>query len=182
MGDINYIAFLRGINISGKNKIAMAELKTEFEQMNFANVSTYLNSGNVLFSSKWSSIKKIKSAVQKMIAQKFALEIPVHIIESKTLSDILAHAPAWWGTGDKEKYDNLIFILTDDSPADISDLLGAPSENLEAAQIYGDVIFWTFARAKYQKCNWWKRTASPGIAEKLTIRTANTLKKLCEFR
>lgn len=178
MSEINYIAFLRGININGKNKIAMAKLKTEFEQMNFANVSTYLNSGNVLFSSSGSSIKKIKSAIQKMIAQKFALEIPVHVIESKTLSDIIAHAPAWWGTGDKEKYDNLIFILTDDTPDEIANLLGAPSENLETTQIYGDVIFWTFDRTKYQKCNWWKRTASAGITEKITIRTANTLKKL----
>lgn len=179
MNNTNYIAFLRGINISGKNKIAMAELKTEFEQLNFTNVSTYLNSGNVLFSSSWSSIKKIKSAIEKMIAEKFALEIPVHVIESKTLSDILAHAPAWWSTGDKDKYDNLIFILAGDSPADISNLIGAPSENLETTQIYGDVIFWTFDRAKYRKCNWWKRTASAGITEKLTIRTANTLKKLC---
>ena len=44
-----YIAFLRGINISGKNKIDMSDLKSEFENAGFTNVSTYLNSGNVLF-------------------------------------------------------------------------------------------------------------------------------------
>ena len=46
-----YIAFLRGINISGKNKINMSDLKAEFENMNFSDVSTYLNSGNIMFSS-----------------------------------------------------------------------------------------------------------------------------------
>ena len=47
-----YIAFLRGINISGNNKISMAELKAEFEAGGFTEVSTYLNSGNVVFSSE----------------------------------------------------------------------------------------------------------------------------------
>lgn len=41
-----YIAFLRGINISGKNKISMADLKVGFEEAGFSDVSTFLNSGN----------------------------------------------------------------------------------------------------------------------------------------
>ncbi len=45
-----YIALLRGINSSGKNKIAMAELKTAFAGAGFSGVSTYLNSGNIVFS------------------------------------------------------------------------------------------------------------------------------------
>lgn len=44
-----YIAFLRGINISGKNKVPMAELKQGFERLDYAEVKTYLNSGNVIF-------------------------------------------------------------------------------------------------------------------------------------
>ena len=47
-----YVALLRGINISGKNKVPMAELKKEFEKLQFGGVKTYLNSGNVLFSSE----------------------------------------------------------------------------------------------------------------------------------
>ena len=46
-----YIALLRGINISGKNKVSMPLLKVAFEELGFLNVSTYINSGNVLFSS-----------------------------------------------------------------------------------------------------------------------------------
>lgn len=44
-----YIAFLRGVNISGKNKVPMAELKKGFEKLGFEEVKTYLNSGNVIF-------------------------------------------------------------------------------------------------------------------------------------
>lgn len=44
-----YIALLRGINISGKNKVPMDELKQGFEKLNYTEIKTYLNSGNVIF-------------------------------------------------------------------------------------------------------------------------------------
>lgn len=47
-----YIALLRGINISGKNKVPMAELKQGFEALGHTEVRTYLNSGNVIFQGK----------------------------------------------------------------------------------------------------------------------------------
>ena len=46
-----FIALLRGINVGGNNMIKMADLKAAFERRGFANVSTYINSGNVLFNS-----------------------------------------------------------------------------------------------------------------------------------
>ena len=105
---------------------------------------------------------------------------PAYIISEKELQQILRHAPKWWGTEDKEKYDNLIFILSDDSPQEILDMIGPVSEGLEQIEIYQNIIFWTFDRKSYQKCNWWKKTASSSIAEKLTIRTAGTIKKVCK--
>lgn len=45
-----YIALLRGINISGRNRVPMAELKKGFESLSFTAVKTCLNSGNVIFS------------------------------------------------------------------------------------------------------------------------------------
>ena len=44
-----YIALLRGINISGKNKVPMAELKRGFEALGVMEVRTWLNSGNDIF-------------------------------------------------------------------------------------------------------------------------------------
>ena len=170
-----YIAFLRGINISGKNKISMPQLKAEFEALGFTEVATYLNSGNVVFSSETDDTKTV---IEKMIADKFGLAIPVYIIAMEEMKDILSHSPQWWDSGNKEWYDNLIFILSPDTPQEICDMVGEPSEELERIQIYKNVIFWTFDRKAYQKCNWWKKTAGAGIAQKLTIRTANTVKKL----
>lgn len=174
-----YAAFLRGINISGKNKISMPELKLALEEAGFTDVSTYLNSGNIVFEAS-SNKKDLRSQIEQLITQRFSLNIPVYILEVDSLKEIISSAPERWGTDDKTQYDNLIFILSDDSPQDICSTIGEPSQNLEKIQIHKNVIFWTFDRKLYQKCNWWKKTAASGIAEKLTIRTAGTVKKLCK--
>lgn len=58
-----YIALLRGINVGGKNKISMPELKKTFEGIGFQDVMTYSNSGNIIFSSTIDDGEEIKSAV-----------------------------------------------------------------------------------------------------------------------
>ena len=171
-----YIALLRGVNISGKNKISMPELKKKLQEAGFFDVKTYLNSGNIVFSAEKNEPGKV---IKKTIKDGFGLDIPVYVIERDVLKDILSHAPDWWNTGAPEKYDNLIFILTEERPEDICRSVGEPSEGLEKIQIYDRVIFWTFDRKQYQKCSWWKKTASFGIAERLTIRTAGTIFKMC---
>lgn len=174
---IRYVAFLRGINISGKKKISMSDLKTEFEMLGFCDVKTYLNSGNVVFSSAHDNCR---SLIEDMIIDKFGFKICVYVVEKNVLNDVIMHAPEWWNTKAKDRYDNLIFILSSDSPEQIKELVGEPTDNLERIEIYQNYIFWTFDREKYQKCNWWKRTASDKIADKLTIRTANTIIRMCQ--
>ena len=85
-----YVAFLRGINISGKNKISMTELKSEFEKVDFSEVSTYLNSGNVVFSSK---IDDIEAVITKMLIDRFGLSISAYVIKVEELKDILSNSP-----------------------------------------------------------------------------------------
>ena len=171
-----YIAFLRGINISGKNKISMPDLRLGFETLGYTNVSTYLNSGNVVFETD-EDIKRARANLEGMISARFGFDIPVYIIEKENLERILGCAPAWWGTEDKGKYDNLIFILSDETADEIAAAIGDASEGMEQIQVFENVIFWTFERESYRKCNWWKKTAGAGIADKLTIRTAATVRK-----
>ena len=47
-----FVALLRGVNVGGNNIVSMRELKESFEELGFAQVSTYINSGNVIFTSK----------------------------------------------------------------------------------------------------------------------------------
>lgn len=170
-----YAAFLRGINISGKNRIAMPALKQAMEQAGYKRVIPYLNSGNLLFQSEEG---KLSEHIHNLIQQQFDLDIPVHVIEVSRLMDILKHAPSWWGSNDPSRYDNLIFIINGESAEQLYEQVGEPENGLEMVQCHEDVIFWTFDRKRYSKCKWWKKTAQDGIGEKLTIRTAGTIRKL----
>lgn len=173
-----YIAFLRGVNISGKNKVPMAELKKGFEELDFSEVKTYLNSGNVAFSSDEDNIEVLTSQAETMINRKFGLDIPVFVISKEKLEDILQNAPEWWGDEKKEIYDNLIFIMPPATFAEVWGEIGEPKEELEKIKEYREAVFWSFSRKDYQKTNWWPKTASANISSKLTIRTANTVRKI----
>ena len=67
------------------------------------------------------------------------------------------------------------------SPAkveEVIDVVGEPSENIDRIKVYKNVIFWSFDLRNYRKSNWWIKTASTSITNKITIRTGNTIKKL----
>ena len=173
-----YIAFLRGINISGKNKVPMAELRQGFETLDCAEVKTYLNSGNVIFSSDEADTIMLTNRIEEMIKNQFSLDIPVFVISKEDLENVLRHAPDWWGDESKEIYDNLIFIMPPATFKDVYNEIGEPKEGLEKIKEYRETVFWSFSRKDYQKTNWWSKTASANISSKLTIRTANTVRKV----
>lgn len=86
--------------------------------------------------------------------------------------------PDWWGGENKEIYDNLIFIIPPATFSDVYQEIGEPKEELERIKDYKEAIFWSFSRKAYQKTNWWSKTANARISTKLTIRTANTVRKI----
>ena len=178
---MKYIALLRGINISGKNKISMSELKAELENNKYQNVVTYLNSGNIIFESHIDNKETIMKAIYKIIKNRFNLEIPVFIMTTSELEDALKHNPDWWGTDNKEIYDNLIFIIPPTKYEEVYNAIGEPSKDIEKIEEYNNYVFWSFDLKKYKKANWWIKTASTDIKDKITIRTANTMKKVLEI-
>lgn len=173
-----YIALLRGINISGKNKIAMSELKSGFIETGYTAVSTYLNSGNVIFSGDTDDINILSDTIKSMIKNKFGLDIPVFVILQNELEDILNNAPDWWGNDNKEIYDNLILMFPLLSYDEFYNEVGNPNEEYEKVYNYKNAVFWSFSRKDYQKTNWWSKTATSTIKDKITIRTANTVRKI----
>ena len=178
---MKYIALLRGINISGKNKISMSELKLALEENKYQNVLTYLNSGNVIFEIDVADKEFIMNDICKIIKCKFNIEIPVFVMTAFELENILNNKPNWWGTDNKEIYDNLIFIIPNAKYEDIYNTIGNPKEDIEKIKEYNNFIFWSFNLKNYRKSNWWVKTASTDIKDKITIRTANTMKKLLEI-
>lgn len=173
-----YVALLRGINISGKNKISMPDLKRNFEELGFVDTVTYLNSGNIIFSSTTDESEVLLNKIRLIIKDRFALDIPVLIIMQEELEELLNNAPDWWGDDNKEIYDNLIFIMPPISYEAFYDEIGNPKAEHEKVHHYKNVVFWSFSRKDYQKTNWWSKTANAKVSNQITIRTANTVRKI----
>lgn len=178
---MKYILLLRGINISGKNKIAMPELKSVLQENRFKKVVTCLNSGNIILESDITNKEILSQKVFEIIKDKFQLEIPVFVTTEAELEDILSNSPDWWDTSDKNIYNNLIFIIPPATFNEIYATVGEPSKNIDNIEEYKNHIFWSFDLKNYRKSNWWIKTASTNIKDKITIRTANTMKKVLEL-
>ena len=140
-----------------------------------------MNSGNAIFQSEIDNKEVIKENIQRMIKERFNLEIPVYVTTAPELEDILKHTPEWWGTNDKEIYDNIIFIIPPTKYEEVYNTIGEPKEDIEKIKKYNDSIFWSYDLKNYRKSNWWNKTASTNISDKITIRTANTMKKVLEI-
>lgn len=74
------------VPINGKNKISMSELKKALEENQYTNVSTYLNSGNVILESNTKNEEDIMKDIYEIVKEKFNLEIPIFVWRIKTAS------------------------------------------------------------------------------------------------
>jgi uncharacterized protein (DUF1697 family) len=74
-----YITLLRGINVSGQKKIKMAELKVLYEKLELINVKTYIQSGNVIFTSTFTH-EHLKNIIEAAITQQYSFNVIVSVI------------------------------------------------------------------------------------------------------
>jgi uncharacterized protein (DUF1697 family) len=74
-----FISILRGINVSGQKKIQMADLKALYEDLKFKDVTTYIQSGNVIFKGKSSSDQKLAKRIEDAIYERYNFNVPVII-------------------------------------------------------------------------------------------------------
>ena len=171
-----YIALLRGINVGGSRPVSMAELKALFEENGFENVSTYIQSGNVIFSGPAGRRDEIRQKCADMIAARFGFEVPVAVISAQELKEALDHAPVWWDK-DKDAKHNAIFVIPPTTPEDVFREVGGIRPEYEKAEAYDSVIFWSAPIATFSRTRL-MRVVGSGVYGNITIRNANTTKKL----
>jgi uncharacterized protein (DUF1697 family) len=87
-----YIALLRGINVGGKNKIKMADLKMALENIGIARVQTYIQSGNVLFESQEDEAS-LRKKFEQEIAAVFGITLTVVVRTAEELERIVGNCP-----------------------------------------------------------------------------------------
>lgn len=88
-----FIALLRGVNVSGKNKVNMKELKTWMEQLAFTEVETYIQSGNIVFTSAQKNVANLAQKIKKAISEQLGLDIVVIVLSPATLQTIIEENP-----------------------------------------------------------------------------------------
>ena len=93
MGASLHVALLRGINVGGKNRLAMADLAALFTDAGAKDVRTYIQSGNVVFGASAKSVERIASAVVRGIAADHGLEVPIVLRSGAELARVLAENP-----------------------------------------------------------------------------------------
>ena len=89
---MRYLALLRGINVGGKNKIKMAELRDFFEQIGFTDVRSYIQSGNVLFTSN-QTVAEFSVIVEEAFLEKFGFSVPIIYRTRTEIADLIENLP-----------------------------------------------------------------------------------------
>ena len=169
-----YLALLRGINVGGKNLIPMAELRSCFEGMGFEDVSTYIQSGNVLF--RGSEVHE--ASIETALRETFGYPGRVVAISGRRYDGMVSKAPAWWGRSDTEKH-NALFTLPGATPGRVLSALPPPSEYEQIATAPG-VIFWSADKARLTRTMFVSRLAGHAMYQELTVRNSNTFFKLAD--
>jgi uncharacterized protein (DUF1697 family) len=171
-----YVALLRGINVGGKNLIKMPALKAAFEADGFGDVATYIQSGNVLFSSGGTSSRALTDRIEAMLADAFDY-VPTVVVRSRTqMRAIVAKAPKGFGT-QPEKYRYDVMFLKEPLTARTA-LKEVPTNPAVDASYAGTgVLYFSRLIAKATASRMGQVVASP-IYPRITIRNWNTTTKL----
>ncbi len=171
-----YISFLRGINVGGNNMIKMADLKQALSDAGLEKVTTYIQSGNVLFESDETDKAKLASQIESTIANSFGLEVTAMVLTATELESIATNTPKGWLEHDDWKY-NYVFLMP---PFEIDEIIagiGPLKPDIESMTV-GDGILYQAMHIKS-----FGRTAAGKIAGKpvykfMTFRNHNTVSKL----
>lgn len=89
----NYIAMLRGINVSGHKIIKMERLRASFGALGFSNVKTYIQSGNVVFAASSNSEATLAGKIEKKIVDDYGFAVPVLLKTAQEMEIVIKRNP-----------------------------------------------------------------------------------------
>jgi uncharacterized protein (DUF1697 family) len=174
---MKYLALLRSINVGGNNVIKKDELKKCFEDSGFKNVITYIQSGNILFTSKEKSLDKIQLAIEKELEKKLGKRIITLVLREEDYRKTIKSAPKNWGENQKERH-NALFILEGKKAEKLTKTLPEINNEFEKTKITEKAIFWSSSKEHYNKTTYNKKLVKSPSYKLVTIRNSNTCFKL----
>ena len=173
-----FVALLRGVNVGGNNIISMRELKERFEAIGFTDVSTYINSGNVIFTTKETDPRKTEIKIEKMLSKDFQLDSKVVVRSLAEMEQLVNSLPQSW-TGDRDWRYNVMFLRhTIDSENILKEL--TPKTESEQLVYCPGTLLWSAPVSDINQTNM-NKLPSRKVFREMTVRNLNTTKKLCEL-
>jgi uncharacterized protein (DUF1697 family) len=169
-----YIALLRGINVGGKARVEMARLRHMFESLGCEQVSTYINSGNALFSDSRGKAE-LHSLIETGLAKEFGFSIRLVLLDQPTLNTISDTLPDNWQNGTDTKCD-VLFLGDAVNSKDVLSQLPL-REGIDNVKYIDGAILWCVERKNIGRSGLLKIVGTD-LYRQLTIRNCNTLRKL----
>ena len=173
-----YVALLRGINVGGKNKMEMARLKATFEAVGMKNVTTYINSGNVVFTDNRRKAATITNTLEKAIEADFGFAIKVLIRDRPSIKKVLRALPDSWSNDSKMRCDVLFLWEPFDKKEVLNELSWKPE--IEDVLYVPGAVIWRIDRLNVNRSRLFKIIGSD-LYRGLTIRNCNTVRKIAQL-
>jgi uncharacterized protein (DUF1697 family) len=171
-----YLALLRGVNVGGKGMVKMAELKDALSANGLSGVQTYIQSGNVIFSSSTTDTDVLASLIATLIQKKFKLSVDVAVFTKDEWQHIIDAAPTWWGKDQTMKH-NLLIMIKPYSMEDVISAIGDLKPEVEAIEPGDGVLYQSMSIKLFGRTSTSKLISNP-VYKKMTIRNYNTATKL----
>lgn len=173
-----FVALLRGVNVGGNNMVSMRSLKASFETLGFADVRTYINSGNILFRTKERDARKLERKIEAMLAKEYGLETRVVVRSSSEIADLVENWPRNWDADKNWRY-NVMFLRHSIDSERVMDEI-EPKPEIERVIYRRGALLWS-ARTRDLTRTSMVKLASRKIYKDMTIRNNNTAKKIYEL-
>lgn len=169
---MEYVALLRGINVGGKNKVVMSELREQIAAEGFGHVRTYINSGNLLF-----EVEDVAQAVEDLLARHYDFPIRLALLTAEDYLAQLDELPDWWH-GEVARRDALFYTRGLDR-GHVRERIEAMELGDEAVYFGEHAVFWgKFDEKSFLKTAYHKRLLREDFYRQVTIRSGSTVEKI----
>jgi uncharacterized protein (DUF1697 family) len=139
-----HVALLRGINVGGRNKVAMAELREIMTSLGHTDVATYIQSGNVVFSTDREDTATVAADIEKAIEERLGVRSPVLVLTRGELARIAQDNP--YPDEPNPKLVHVVFLPAEPAPEMVASVAEAQDTvahkgSRDAAQYAGRALF-----------------------------------------
>ena len=140
-----YVALLRAINVGGSSVMTMADLKAQFEAVGFANVRTYIQSGNVLFEAPEESTSRLAEWAEQQLRAGLGYASQVFVLTPQQLAAAAANNPFDPRVSDGAMRCHIMFLSREPESERVDRLMAQQAPEYRFA-VRGSVLYYTYAK------------------------------------